>query len=578
MLSADPLRPSFELGRAEARRGLLGWLVLGALIVSGAVSFSVAAVMLRVPLVSGPMIEAPVPDGPWIFAWGANAVPPSVEQQEQVSALRTVAGGAAALVWVLCLLTIAGLWRQRLMLRRHEYFVHWALGARKLQTAARLIGEARVWVGAAMGIAAVGTVSVASFIDRSFPGVAPIAPDAAATAILLSALSVVLIRWECAAGARSQEAGRSRMWELVGSPPMLGAIGIAALTGVGLLAVHAPQGPTTSPAAGSVAAVSLAHVSTDRRGDVISEWTALARAGGREIGFASAGATRGTGRRDFATVECGRCFEGLMPMPLKIVSPEVYAVAPDTFAHLGMIVTSGRDFDEVLDRGSPSTAIVSRALAARHFEDGNPLGRRLRVAESGWLTIVGVVDGSDDYAVYLPLAQARPTDIEVLVSGSASALRPALDAAPAGAVLGNAQSKAEVFSVHRWFRRWLSGMGVAALVLLGAGLWVSAANEAAATGPEIAVRRAVGATRRSFWTFYVAFAGRRLVFALLVGGWLSLFLGAALESASASIPRFDWRIWCGVAAWVSAMYLIGSLRPMLRGASAPLVGGLEGSA
>ena len=116
------------------------------------------------------------------------------------------------------------------------------------------------------------------------------------------------------------------------------------------------------------------------------------------------------------------------------------------------------------------------------------------------------------------------------------------------------------------------------MVLLGVGLWVAAANEAAATGVEIAVRRAVGATRRSFWTFYVVFAGRRLAFALVVGAWLSLFLGAGLEVAAPSIPRIDWRIWCGAAAWVSAMYVLGSLPPMLRAASAPLLRGLEGSA
>jgi hypothetical protein len=579
MLSPDPLRPPFEFGLTEARRGPGGWLVLGALIFASAVSFSVAVVMLRVPLVSGPMIEAPVPDGPWIFEWGANAVPPSVEQQGQVRALRTVAGGAAALVSILCFLTIAGLWRQRLLLRQHEYFVQWALGARKLQIAARLIGEARVWVGTAMGVAAGGTAIAAVLIDRSFPGAAPLAPNLGASSIQLTGLAVVLVRWEARAGARSHEAGGSGLGELVGSPAMIGAVGFAALMGVGLLTVHAPGGRiTTSSNTGTVAAASLEQVPKDRRGDVISEWTARARAGNAPVGFASAGMTRGTGRRDFATVECGRCFEGGMPMPLRIVSPEVFAVAPDTFVHLGMTVSSGRDFDDAVDRGAPSAVIVSGALAARHFEDGDPLGRRLRVGESDWLTVVGVVDGSDGYAVFLPLAQARPADIELLASGAASSLRPALDGAPPGVVVRGPRTMAEVFSAHHWFRRWLSAMGAAASALLGAGLWVSAANEAAATGPEIAVRRAVGATRRSFWTFYVVFAGRRLAFALVVGAWLSLFLGAGLELASPSIPRSDWRIGCGIAAWVAAAYVLGSLRPMLRTASAPLLRGLEGSA
>jgi hypothetical protein len=76
----------------------------------------------------------------------------------------------------------------------------------------------------------------------------------------------------------------------------------------------------------------------------------------------------------------------------------------------------------------------------------------------------------------------------------------------------------------------------------------------------------------------VVFAGRRLALALVGGAWLSLFLGAGLELASPSIPVIDWRIWSGVAAWVSAMYVLGSLRQLLGAASAPLVAGLESSA
>ena len=573
------LRPSFELGRADTRRSPASWVVLGALVVACAASFSIAAVLWGVPLLGGPIVEAPVPDGPWLFEWGSHAAPPSVEQQGQVRALRTVAAGAATLVAVLCLLVVAGLWRQRLLLRRREHLVHWAVGALQLQAVARLAGEARIWAGAAVGAALLGTAAVAAFIDRSFPGAASVTPNVAASAILVVALAVVLVRWESRAGHHAHEADRSRFWELVGSPPMIGAVGFAALSGMGLLAVHAPYGQwRTTEVAGSVAAASLAGIPMDTRADRILEWTASARTGDADLGFASAGASRGTGRRDQATVQCGECFEGLVYLPLKIVSAEIFAVAPDTFTRLGMNVAAGRDFDDAIDRGPPSAAIVSRALAARHFEDGEPLGRKLMVGESGWLTVVGVVDGRDGFAIYLPLAQARPTDIEILSPGPVTSLGAALATAPPGAVVARARSIAEVFPVHRWFQRLLNGMGVAALVLLGGGLWISAANEAGAARHEIAVRRAVGATRRTFWAFYLGFAGRRLAFALLVGAWLSLFLGAGLEMAYASIPRIDWRIWCGAAAWVSSMYVAGSLKLMIRAATEPLMGALESAA
>jgi hypothetical protein len=579
------LRQPFELGVAEAGRTPGTWVMLVVLLAASAASFSFAIIAFGLPLVSGPWVEVAIPDGAWVFTWGGNSQPAAVEQQEQVRALRMVAGGAASLMAVLCLLTVAGLWRQRQVLRRHEHFVHWAIGARKLQIAAKTVGEARPWFGGAVGVGSMSAAIVAAVVDRSFPGAAFVTPNMAAAAILLSAIAVVLVRWEGSAGNESQAAERGRFWELFGSPPMIGAIGFAALSGIGLLALHAPDreaGATVGAA--SVASVALAGIPMAARGEDILEWTERARrSAGAEVGFASAGASRATGRWDQATVQCGECFEGVWYMPLKIVGVEVYAVAPDTFAHLGMTLSGGRDFDDALDRGAPNTAIVNRALAARHFEDGNPLGRMLMIGESGWLTVVGVVEGIDAgpgheaYAVYLPLAQARPADIEVLSAGPVTSLQPVLDVAPAGAAFGEARSLAETFATHRWFRAALNAMGAAALLLLGAGSWVSAANEAGAARHEIAVRRAVGATLRSFWSFYLGFAGRRLAFALIVGAWLSLFLGAGLQLAYASIPQIDWRIWCVAAVWVSATYVFGSLRLILRAASAPLMDALETS-
>ena len=584
MLTHHSLRPSFEAGRAEARRSSGSWLALGLLIVALGASSSVAMIMLAAPFVGGPMIESPVPDGAWFFEWGRSSMPPSVEQQDQVRALRAVGAGSGALISILCALSILGLWQQRLLLRRDESFVHWAVGARRLHVAARLLGEAQAPIGVAIGVALTGAAATAAFIDASFPGAASVPPVVATVAIVLAALTVVLCRWEAAAGSHARDWEWSRLRDVAGSSSVLGAIGLAALTGMGLLAVHAPDRQPVSASGGSVASVSLSGLAPSERGDRIAEWSTLARDAGVQLGFASAGTLRATGRRDRATVECGECSEGTLYMPLKIVSAEIFAVAPDTFALLGMTVEYGRDFDDAIDRGPPSVVIVARAMANRHFQDGEPLGRRLRVGESDWLTVVGVVDalgpeprGGDSYAIYLPLAQARPPDIEVLTDGSPAALATVLDRAPPGTVSGAARPSSDVFATHRWFRRLLNVMGMATLVLTGAGLWISAANEAGAVRYEIGVRRAVGATRRSLWAFHARFTSRRLVVVVVLGAWLSLFLGAGLEQAFPSIPRLDWRIWLGAATWISMAYVLGSLPRMVRASRASLTDALEGS-
>jgi hypothetical protein len=578
----DPLRPPYESGAAEARRSVGTWSVVTIMTAACVAAFSLAVIMLGPPSAGHHLTEAPVALGQWLIEWSGSMRPPSAEEEEQGLALRLVAGGAAALVSVLCLLIVSGLWRQRLLLRKAEYFVHWAVGARRIQLAARLLGEGRVWVGGAVVLTLLASAIIVALIERTFPGAAAVSPNMAATAIVLLGLGVVLARWEVGVGRVSHEAHRSRLWELLASPPIVGAVGFAALSGVGVLARHAPYPSESSVrSAGVVIGASLGALPVESRGEEIISWTERARAGGARIGFASAGASRETGPTDVATVECGRCFEGGIPMPLKVARVEVHAVAPDTFVHLGIAVSSGRDFDDGLDRGAPGAAIVSQALANRHFERGQPLGKRLRIGDSEWMTVVGVVGDRDDagipaeYAIYVPLAQVRPTEIELITDGSPVDVESVLATAPLGAALGAPRTRAEIFSVHRWFRALLNVLGIAAAALLGAGLWVSAGSEADAARYEVAVRRAVGARQKGVWRFYLSFAGRRLFIALAFGAWLSLFLGAGLTEAYASIPQIDWTVWGAVAAWISVMYVLGSAPPFVRAANSPMLPTLD---
>jgi hypothetical protein len=572
----DPLRPPYELGVSEARRSVGTWVVLTLVVVAATASTSLAAVMLGGPLAGSLLTETPVPDGPWALEWTRTVEAPAVEQARQLGALRTVAGGASALVAGLCLLMVTGLWLQRLTLRRPEHFVHWAVGARRVQAAARLAGEGHAWGAVVVGLSAAATALVAALVSSTFPGEASVSPPFAWTAVLLTALGVVLVRWESDSGRQAAKAESRGLRELVASPSLMGAIGVAALTGVGLLARHTPYAVTGATAADAVVmGASLASLEPDQRGDELVSWTERARAADLPVGLASAGTARATGHRDQVTTECGRCFEGTIPMPLKVVRAEVYAVAPDTFVHIGVAVTRGRDFDHDLDYGGPGVAVVSQALANRHFERGEPLGRRVLVGESTWLTVVGVVGDRDDvrgamdYAVYVPLAQARPVAVEV-IAPAPSAMESVLTAAAPAAVFETPRSRAAVFAVHGWFRTLLNAVGVVALGLLGAGLWVAARAEAEATRHEMSVRRALGASRRTIGRFYAGFMARRLLAAVATGAWLSLFLGAVLAEAYGSIPQIDWAVWGAAAAWVTATYAFGSAPTFLRAAREPM--------
>jgi hypothetical protein len=368
---------------------------------------------------------------------------------------------------------------------------------------------------------------------------------------------------------------------VLGSPVLIAAVGVAVLSCVGLLAAHAPGGgPVAEPGAVVVGASLSELPESDRRRSIV-RFTEELGAAPEPIGVASAGAARGTGHADGVSTECGRCFEGGMPMPIKTVRAEVHALSQDTFPHLGLEVLRGRDFDDTVDVGPPSVAIVSEALANRHFERGQALGKRVRIGNGSWLTVVGVardavdVQNRFEYAVYVPLTQALPSEIEVL-SGTAAAPTDALaELAEDGALVAPPRTRAEVFAVHRWFRMLLMALGAVAVLVVGTGLWVAAANEARGTRFEMGLRRAVGAAARDLYGYCGAFLARRLITAVAVGVWLSLFLAAGLGKAYGAIPLIDGVALAPALAWVVLTYLLGSLPVLTRVLRAPLMRNLR---
>lgn len=562
------------------------------------------------------LVEEPVPVGSWAIPWGGTMAPPSVEQARQTRALRTVTAATASLLTLLCLLVAASLWRQRLRLRRAEDRVHWAVGARRLQLVARLAGQGWPWAASTVVLAFAAAVGIPALVESTFPGRAWVPPGILAALLVTVAVGVVVLGREAEAGRR---AARPAARGPSASPPAaVLVVGFTVLTGVGLLSRHAPGiggstggstdvADTTDAGGMIVAGASLEGVPERDRGALLADWLRPAssteaggatpaaggsprppRADGSGLppGVASAGIVRGIGRTVDLWVDCGNCFEGGFPMPFKTVVAEVHSVASDTFPHLGLAILEGRDFDEATDHGAPDAVIVSRALAIRHFEGGEAVGRSLRVGDSGWLTVVGVVSDAADvrdhteYVVYLPLVQAVPGEIEIFASagaGNPRPLRPWIAAPPAGVDVADPRLLGEIFAMHGWFARTMQALGVGAYLLVLVGVWLGSRNEARATAFELSLRRAVGATRGHLRMLFVRTSGRRVAIALACGAWLSLFLGAGLNAAFGGIPQIDPGVWLRSGGLVVAAYLVGAGPAFVRAGKIPPAVGLAGS-
>lgn len=602
----DPLLPPFRAGMADPREGPASWCVLVLLLAS-----FVGCALLTSALVprdgGALLVEPQVATGTWAIDWGPGTEAPSAEQASQVGALRRVAAGVSGLLALLSLVIAVGLWRQRLRLRRAEYHVHWAVGARRLQLASRLAGQGWLWGGAVAAVGVVTSVAIPVLIAGTFPGRADVPPGIGAALILVTALAVLMLRWESRAGEGASRGGDDRLYRVVSGPVPVAAVGFAALTGVGLLTAHAPSRtqapasfpvpgtpavptsrsapqPTSDPVVPLVASVSLGAAPLEERVQALLTWIERAEDVSGPLGVASAGTTRGTGLGTLVWVDCGRCSEGGLPLPIRTVRAEVHAVTEDTFPHLGLHLIRGRDFDDALDRGLPDVAIVSEAMARRHFERGEALGRSIRLGDTDWVTVVGIVSDRSDavdrtgYAVYLPWMQAGPDEIEILGTGSATEFSDALGSAPASARVGMPRHREEVFGVHGWFGRLLGGLGWLAYFLVLPGVWLAGWTESAATEFEVSLRKALGASRRALLRRFATSAAKGVAAFLLVGAWLSLFLGAALGRAYGAIPQVDPAVWLSSALPLSAAFVLGAWFPYVRAMRTRPASGLRSGA
>ena len=81
------------------------------------------------------------------------------------------------------------------------------------------------------------------------------------------------------------------------------------------------------------------------------------------------------------------------PEPAKGREPvaQINIVSPGYFRTLGIPLLQGRDFDEHDTSDAPAVAIVNDTMARQLWPGVDPVGRRLRLRDAGWVAVAGVV-------------------------------------------------------------------------------------------------------------------------------------------------------------------------------------------
>jgi putative ABC transport system permease protein len=160
-------------------------------------------------------------------------------------------------------------------------------------------------------------------------------------------------------------------------------------------------------------------------------------------------------------------------------------------------------------------AVIDSTLARRYFPDEDPVGRRIRVLFSPWVTIVGVVDGSRTWTrgaeatpeLYLSDLQEPGSRTNVLIAGAGDGTRwlpdgrrvlQDLDAAlpMVSSASLDALTSAEL-GLPRMTSALSTSFAAAAFALTVTGLYALLSFAIASRTREIGVRVALGATPRA---------------------------------------------------------------------------------
>ena len=255
---------------------------------------------------------------------------------------------------------------------------------------------------------------------------------------------------------------------------------------------------------------------------------------------------------------------------------------PGYFAAMSMPVLKGRGFESSDTKTSLPVAIVDERLAQRYTSQGDLVGKRIRIGNGPWLTIVGVVPSVknrklDEDAwpyVYRPYSQwirrdtmlvvrasVDPTNIVANVRAEVAKLDPEL---PLGKVSTIQQAIDRSLVTTRLTNSLLAGFAATALLLALTGIYGVMSLNVANRRNEFGIRIALGAQRASVLKMILGQGLRLAVAGVALGLPAALALTRLLQGLLFGISASDPFTFAAIAILLVGVALLACWIPARR--------------
>jgi predicted permease len=253
------------------------------------------------------------------------------------------------------------------------------------------------------------------------------------------------------------------------------------------------------------------------------------------------------------------------------------------FGALGLTMPRGREFTPVDGTPGAETVIVNQRFAAQYWPGEDPIGRKIRLGNGPWSTVVGVsptirqtsLRPDVDALVYVPFRQS-PTfwfSLMARVSSPASAanvLREEVRKLDPDLPLLNLRTLDEYLDRLRGETRILSTLfsafALIGLLLSALGIYAVTAYATSQRTQEIGIRIALGAATRDVVWLVLGSGMRQLALALPIGVGLAIAVTRLLASVLFEVTPLDLVTFVSISVILSAIVLAACLVPTRRAA------------